>query len=89
VLVGEGDAHCWLRVRPDGWTLHHSFYAFHNISIRYSYRSTGDPGSGGAYPGGTGSGGTGCRYEWLALEINRNDGKGWVLFWEGFVTVCD
>jgi hypothetical protein len=44
-------------------------------------------GGGGGDPGG--GGGSGCRQEYIVIEISYDDGKTWHVYWEGNATICD
>lgn len=80
--VGSGVARCYITTSGNTWTLHASFFNYERVRIRYPYRQT----SGGSSGGGAGNN---CHTEWVTLEIDRNDGLGWVTWWEGYATVCE
>ncbi len=82
--IGEGEAHCYLTVSGNRWTLHVSFFKYDNVKIRYPYRKTSNGGGGGG-----GGDGLNCHTEYVIIEIDRNDGRGWVTWWEGYASVCE
>ena len=60
---------------------------FYHVNTRYPRRRGYQPTSGGG--GGGGSGGeSGCDQEYVYVEVNRGDGAGWQVIWEGWATVC-
>jgi hypothetical protein len=80
VQVGSADGSC--RGDPDG-LVHVSFTKFYHVNSRYPRRR------GSQYTGGDdGSGDTGCRTEYIVVEINYGDGTGWHELWEGWAQIC-
>ena len=59
--------------------------SFISVSEWTTESSDCDTGSGG---GTTVGNGITCYGEYLYLEINRWDGRGWIVIWEGWGTVC-
>jgi hypothetical protein len=78
--IAIGLARCYYTLSGNTWTYHVSFYRYEGVKIRYPYRqSSSGGGSGGGAP-------PGCQTEYVVIEINN--GSGWVVWWEGYATVC-
>ena len=75
-------------VGPFMWRhFHFHITGFTGVNVRWPkpYSNTSNPAGGS---GGSSGGGTGCRWEYIYIDVDYGDGTGWHEVWEGWAQVC-